>query len=119
MQARICHHNFGSGWETRALAGRETRFSLTQRTSPLTDFRGASENLHLIERFSRTTPNVLNYDITIDDLTTWTKRWTVNLRLGASADTLYEFGCHEGNAEVLRGMLAAARAEEKENSSKR
>jgi hypothetical protein len=100
-------------WEGQTLVVDTTNFSSK------TDFRGASENLHLVERFSRTAPNVLNYDITIDDLTTWTKPWTVSLRLGASTDKLYEFACHEGNAEVLRGMLAAARAEEHENASKR
>ena len=48
--------------------------------------------------------------ITIDDPTTWTKPWTAVIRLKRSAERLFEYACHEGNYEIVRGMFAAARA---------
>jgi hypothetical protein len=42
--------------------------------------------------------------------TTWTRPWTAVIRLKRSAERLFEYGCHEGNYEIVRGMLAAARA---------
>jgi hypothetical protein len=75
-------------------------------------FRGvSSEKLHVIERFSRTGPENLKYEITIDDPGTWTKPWSLMIPLRRSSDPLYEYACHEGNYG-LAGILAGARAEE-------
>jgi hypothetical protein len=54
----------------------------------------------------------LDYQITIDDPTVWVRPWTVDIRLAATSDRLFEYACHEGNFETMRGMLAAARADE-------
>ncbi len=74
---------------------------------------GSSEHLHLVERLTRVSHDTINYDITIDDPTTWIRPWTVEIRLARTDDTLYEDACHEGNYEVMRGMLAAPRVDEK------
>ena len=71
----------------------------------------SSEKLHVMERFSRTGPENLKYEITIDDPGTWTKPWSLTIPLGRSSDPLYEYACHEGNYG-LAGILAGARAEE-------
>jgi hypothetical protein len=71
----------------------------------------SSEKLHVIERFSRTGPENLKYEITIDDPGTWTKPWSLMIPLRRSSDPLYEYACHEGNLG-LAGILAGARAEE-------
>jgi len=94
-------------WEGNTLVVDTTNFS------PKSDFMGSSEHLHLVERFTRVSQDTINYDITIDDPTTWTRPWTVEIRLARTDDTLYEDACHEGNYEVMRGMLAAPRVEEK------
>jgi hypothetical protein len=52
------------------------------------------------------------YEFTIDDPTTWTKPWTVEIPMSRSGNQLYEYACHEGNYG-LEGMLRAARAQEK------
>jgi hypothetical protein len=54
----------------------------------------------------------IDYQITVDDPTRWTKPWTALIRLKQSAERLYEYACHEGNFEIVRDMLAAARARE-------
>ena len=74
---------------------------------------GSADHLHLVERFTRVASDRIDYQITVDDLTTWTKPWTAVIRLRQSAARLYEYACHEGNYEILRGMFAAARASEK------
>lgn len=74
-------------------------------------FMNASDKLHVIERFTRTSPEVLEYQVTIDDPVTWTKPWTVMIPLRHSKDAIYEYACHEGNYG-MRGILAGARAED-------
>jgi hypothetical protein len=72
----------------------------------------SSEKLHVMERFSRTGPETLQYEITIDDPGTWTQPWSLMIPLRRSSDPLYEYACHEGNYG-LAGILAGARTEER------
>ena len=94
-------------WEGRTLVVDTTNFSAKS------NFIGSAENLHLVERFTRVAPDTMNYEITVDDPTTWTKPWTAVIPLKQTQDKIYEFACHEGNHTVMMGMLGAARAEEK------
>ncbi len=71
----------------------------------------SSEKLHVIERFSRTGPESLKYEITIDDPGTWTKPWSLMIPLKHSPTPIYEYACHEGNVG-LASILRGARAEE-------
>ncbi len=76
----------------------------------------SSEKLHVIERFSRSGPETLKYEITIDDPGTWTKPWSLMIPLRQSAKPVYEYACHEGN-EGMIGILRGARAEERAAAS--
>jgi hypothetical protein len=71
------------------------------------NFLGAGEHLHLVERFRLAGPDELRYEIRVEDPTTWTRPWTAMIRLKRTHEQLYEFGCHEGNARIIEGMLAA------------
>jgi hypothetical protein len=77
-----------------------------------TAFRGADENLHLIERLTRIDPGTIRYQFTVDNPTAFTKPWTGEVIFVKSEGPLYEYACHEGN-EGMSGILAGARAEEK------
>jgi hypothetical protein len=79
---------------------------------PRSFMSASSEKLHVIERFSRSGPETLQYEITINDPDTWTKPWSLMIPLKKSPNPVYEYACHEGN-EGLAGILAGARAEEK------
>jgi hypothetical protein len=94
-------------WEGNTLVVDTTNFSARS------DFMGSSDHLHLAERFTRTAFDRIDYQITVDDPTTWTKPWTALIRLKRSAERLYEYACHEGNYEVLRDIFAAARASDR------
>ena len=56
--------------------------------------------------------DTVNYEITIDDATTWTRPWTVLVPMTRNQETIYEYTCHEGNYGMF-GILTGARAQEK------
>jgi hypothetical protein len=97
-------------WEGDTLVVDVTNFS------PTSDYRGSRENLHLIERWTRIGPNTLEYEVTIDDPTVWTRPWTVKqemIKQSDQANRIYkEPRCHEGNFGLL-GIVANMRAAEK------
>jgi hypothetical protein len=71
----------------------------------------SSEKLHIIERITRTAPDRLKYEITVDDPGTWTRPWSLMIPLKRSPTPVYEYACHEGNIG-LADILAGARAQE-------
>jgi hypothetical protein len=77
-----------------------------------TAFRGSTEHLHLIERFTRVDAGTIEYRVVADDPSTWTRPFTVVFPLKKSAGPIYEYACHEGNARSMIGMLRGARAQE-------
>jgi hypothetical protein len=97
-------------WEGNTLVIDVTNFS------PKTDYRGARENLHLVERWTRTGPTSLEYVVTIEDPTVWTRSWTVKQDFTKQSDQenrlYYEPRCIEGNFG-LPGLLRGARMEDR------
>jgi hypothetical protein len=84
----------------------------TRNFTGKTDFNGAGENLHLVERFRRADEKTLEYQVTIDDPTTFTRQWTIAFPARKNPEKMYEYACHEGNyamANVLSGMRAKER----------
>jgi hypothetical protein len=69
----------------------------------------ASENFHLIERFTRVAPDEIRYEMTFDDPSTWTKQWTAMIRLKQTEDRLFEFACQEGNEIIMQTILSGNR----------
>jgi hypothetical protein len=84
----------------------------TANFSDKTNYRGSGATLHMVERFTRTGRNTVEYRLTVDDPTTWTKPWTVEERMRTSEGDLYEYACHEGNYG-LHNILEVARDAEK------
>ena len=70
---RQWHGDSRAKWDGDTLVVDVTNFS------PKTDFFGSRENLHLIERWTRTGPETLEYRVTIEDPTVWTRPWTVKV----------------------------------------
>ncbi|HEX5228464.1 MAG TPA: hypothetical protein VFW44_12170, partial [Bryobacteraceae bacterium] len=75
-------------------------------------FRGSDRNLHLTERFRRTSPDTLLYEFTVDDPTVFSKPWTAQLTVTKTKGPMFEYACHEGNYAMV-DILAGARAAEK------
>ena len=89
----------------------------TSNFSPKSDFMGAHENLQLTERFTRTGPDVLEYQLTVNDPTTWTAPWTAMIPLKLKNELIYEYACHEGNYGMVN-LLRGARTKETETPPK-
>jgi hypothetical protein len=83
----------------------------TKNYSPYANVMGAAENLHVTERFTRVSEDVLQYEVTLDDPTTWAEPWTAMIPLRSSTDALFEYACHEGNIG-MEGILSGARYQE-------
>jgi hypothetical protein len=93
--------------ETRNFVA-ETNFNPKGRGIP----PDASRTMQLTERFTRTGPETLLYEFTVNDPATWTRPWTAQVPMSRSEDQhLYEYACHEGNYG-LTGILTGARADE-------
>jgi hypothetical protein len=91
-------------WEGDTLVVDTTNFNDKIR------FRGSSENLHVIERFTRTATDTVLYKATVDDTGTFTKPWTVEYPFVATPGPIYEYACHEGNysmTDILGGARKA------------
>ena len=105
---RLWHGDSRGYWEG------DTLVVETANYSSKATFRGlSSANLRVTERFTRVGPQTLNYEVTIDDPTTYTRPWTVVIPLMGTTDAIYEYACHEGNIG-MDGILAGHRAEERE-----
>ena len=73
----------------------------------------SDENLRVVERFTRTDPDTITYQATIEDRTVFTRPWTVELSLDRTRGPLYEVACHEGNYGMFN-ILSGHRAEERD-----
>jgi hypothetical protein len=97
-------------WEGNTLVIDVTNFS------PKTDFQGSRENLHLVERWTRTGPRTLRYEVTIEDPAVWARPWTVREEFAKQSEEenriYYEPRCIEGNYG-LPGLLRGRREEER------
>ncbi len=71
-----------------------------------------SEQMKVTERFSRVAEDVLLYEFTIDDPSTYTEPWGGQVPMNALNDKLYEYACHEGNY-AMSNILMGARYEER------
>ena len=71
---------------------------------------GNPEKMRLVERFTRVSPQTIEWSVTVDDPTTWTRPWTFAMPLTMNdAEPLYEYACHEGNY-AIQNILSGSRA---------
>ena len=85
-------------WEGDTLVVESTNFNGRTR------FQGASDALHVVERFTRVDANTIRYEFTVDDPSTWTRPWSAEIPMVQTEGPMFEFACHEGNYD-LRHIL--------------
>ena len=93
-------------WEGDTLVVDTTNF--TDKTY----YNGSTSGLHVVERFTRADAQTLNYEVTLDDQTVWTRPWTAALAMPMTEGQMYEYACHEGNYG-MENLLRGARVQEK------
>ena len=106
-------------WEGDTLVVETTNIHPEQlaQAGPLQVFRGASENLKVIERFTRTGPDTILYKFTIDDPATYAAPFSGELPFNRIDEMIFEYACHEGNY-ALSNILSGERAREKRGTDK-
>lgn len=82
-----------------------------------TQFRGSTDQLHVVERITRVDANTLLYRFTVEDPQTWDRSWTGEYPWNRTDERMFEYACHEGNYS-LGGMMRGARAKEAEDAAK-
>jgi hypothetical protein len=94
-------------WEGDTLVVETSRF----RDDPV--YRGSNPaTLTLIERFTLTAPDRIDWSVTVDDSSSWARPWTFAMPLTRNdAEAIFEYACHEGNL-AMPHLLSAARAAE-------
>jgi hypothetical protein len=72
-----------------------------------------SDDAKIVERYTRTGPETLQYDVTVNDPRTWTKPWKASFPLRReSSYGMFEYACHEGN-HAMSNILSASRSADK------
>jgi len=108
------HQWFGDSrghWEGNTLVVDTTNF--TDKTA----FRGSGENLHVVERFTRTDADTVKYEFTVSDPSTWEKSWSGEVLMSKIDGPIFEYACTEGNYG-MRNNLSGARADEAKKAQK-
>jgi hypothetical protein len=100
-------------WEGDTLVVETTNYS----PQSVIMLNGASESLKVTERFTRVSPDYINWEMTFNDPHTWTRPWTMMIRLKKDPKQIYEYACHEGNI-AMTGILAGARTKERAETQK-
>ena len=94
-------------WEKDTLVVETTNFN---GKNP---FSGSSENLRVIERFTRIADDVIQYRFTIEDESVWARPWSAELPLVKTKGPIFEHACHEGNYGLYNTLVGARLAEKK------
>ena len=92
--------------------------SALQPWSAFNSASGSGEGLKLVERFTRTADETLEYEIEVNDPQMYTRPWTVAYPFTALNQPIYEYACHEGNYG-MEGILTGGRAEDEEEATAR
>lgn len=100
-------------WEGNTLVVQTTNFNGKTGAQANGNLSMTSDALELVERFTRTGPDTVQYQVTVNDPKTWTRPWSVAFPLRRDPDyKIFEYACHEGN-HAMSNILSAARAEER------
>jgi hypothetical protein len=107
-------------WEGDTLVVETTNIHPLQlaQSGLLWAYRGASENLKVTERFTRSGPDTLLYRFTMEDPTTFTAPFSGELPFNRIDEMIFEYGCHEGNY-ALSNILSGERAKEKRETEQK
>ena len=101
-------------WEGTTLVVQTTNFNGKTGAQANGNLAMTSDALELVERFTRTGPDTMQYEVTVTDPKTWTRPWSVAFPLRRDPNyKIFEYACHEGN-HAMTNILSAVRAEERQ-----
>jgi len=100
-------------WEGDTLVVETTNFKAGLHEDYRFHYAATTEKLRVVERFTRTGPNRIDYRFTVEDPGTWTKPWSGEAPWESVEGPIFEYACNEGNyglPNTLSGMRAKERA---------
>jgi hypothetical protein len=104
-------------FEGNTLVVKTTNFNGATGASANGNLMLMSDALELTEKFTRTGPDTMQYEVTVNDPKTWTRPWTASFPLRRDPNyKIFEYACHEGN-HAMSNILSASRAEEQPNKT--
>ena len=113
---RHVHGDSRGRWEGDTLVVETTNFA-ANADSPgalaMRLLRGVSQELSLVERFTRVGPDKMSYEVTVANPTLWDQPWTILVPLSGTTEPIFEYACHEGNYG-MEGILAGHRVQERD-----
>ena len=94
-------------WDGNTLVVETSRF----KDDPV--YRGSNPaTLTLVERFTLSAPDRIEWSVTVDDPSSWARPWTFAMPLTRNDDeAIFEYACHEGNLAMPHLLSAARKAE--------
>jgi hypothetical protein len=100
-------------WEGNTLVVETTNINQNAR------HRGMSaKNLRLVERFTRISPTQVDWSMTIDDPTVYTRPWTYSIPMTEdNSQLIFEYACHEGNFGMANLLTAGRLLDQKEKQA--
>ncbi len=102
-------------WDGDTLVVETTNLHPAQlrQSSILWAYRGASDDVTVTERFTRSGPDTVNYKFTVEDPATFTAPFSGELPFTKIDEMIYEYGCHEGNY-AMQNILSGERSRERD-----
>ena len=99
-------------WDGDTLVVETTEFLDRTNYEWRSPWHRASGSLRLLERFRQVSADTMEYTITVEDPTTFTRPWTAVVPISKLPEgtQIYEYACHEGNY-AMANLLSAGRAE--------
>ena len=109
-------------WEGNTLLVESTNFTDAAgglyELGSVTNLMGTGSTIKIVERFTRTARDTIDYRFTVEDPSMFTKPWTGSIPMTTFEGRIYEYACHEGNY-AMEGMLRGARVEEAAEAAKK
>jgi len=99
-------------WEGDTLVVETTNFNDAVTTQATTYF-GVGSDMKMVERFTRTSEDMIDYRFTVSSPSKFTRPWTAAIPFWKSNDRMFEYACHEGN-HAMEHSLKGQRYMEKE-----
>jgi hypothetical protein len=103
-------------WDGNTLVVETTNFN-DKVTDRGPTFFGVGSEMKLIERFTRTDADSIDYRFTVEAPGTFTRPWTAAIPLWRTDLQVFEYACHEGN-DAMPHSLSGARAVESRAAGK-
>ena len=88
------------GGDSRARWEGDTLVVETDQFIARRNYRGSNRHRHVEERFTRVAEDMIRYEFTVTDPTTWTSPWSGEVPMVRTEGPMFEYGCHEGNHDI-------------------